>query len=202
MPKMVYGVAVISACLWTALPWGRVHAQAPSRTPTSPSCTAAKNLSLVRAWSTDKINVAENIPRQECRFTVNDVPPSGQAAAQMVKAWDSLLRADGTALASFPGDLALVLGSAPSDDTAAGLRSAIAKQAAPLRECFAARAHRAGFEFSSADVVCVSSRDSFKGLVRVGRSLGVEFETAAPHLRMGVSSGDTAHYLFIPAATQ
>jgi hypothetical protein len=113
-----------------------------------------------------------------------------------------VLRPEGTTAASFPVALALVLGSAAPGDAAAGLKPAMEKNAAQLRNCFLARARREPFQFSAADVVCVSAREPFKGVMKVEGSLGVEFETAAPYLRLGARGGNTAHYLFIPAPDQ
>ena len=200
MRTIVCGLVWICASLGTSSLWAQGQGQA--RSPTSTSCTAAKRLSVVRAWSTDRINVAENIPQQECRFTVNDAPAGGgaQDAAQTLKAWESLLRPPVAAAGSFPSELGFVLGSAAPGDTAAALKPVLEKNGVQLRTCFAARASREPFQLSSADVVCVSSREGFKGVVRVEGSMGVEFETAAPHLRFGVRGATTAHYLFIPGA--
>ena len=66
---------IVAICVASAV--GVDGQPSPARSPTSTSCAAAKNLSVVQAWSTDIINVKENVPRQECHFTVNGSP--GQA---------------------------------------------------------------------------------------------------------------------------
>jgi hypothetical protein len=191
---MLCGVAGICTSLAVSPLW----AQTAARTPTSTSCTAAKRLSVVRAWSTDRIVVAENIPQQECRFTVNDAPASAAATPRTMKAWSAVLQWNTGS--QFPvEELAVVLGSASGEDTSAALLPALAQNAAQLRTCFAARTQRERFQFESAAVVCVSSREPFQGVIKVEGSPGVEFATGSPHLRLGIKGATTAFYLFLPA---
>ncbi len=172
----------------------------PARSPTSTSCAAAKNLSVVQAWSTDFINVKENVTRQECHFTVNGSPgQAGMGASASVPDPATAISQPGwTAGGPVPvRELARLLdGSSTKPEP--GLASNLDKYASQVRECFAARIIDKTFRFDSEQVVCAVSQERFEGSIKVGRSAGVNFTTSAPHLRLGVAAETTAHYLFVP----
>jgi len=120
---------------------------------------------------------------------------------QTLDAWKSILRPNWNASDSFPAaDLAVVLGATlPNGTSSPLLIQMIEKNTPQLRDCFVARARGESFQFSSGAILCVSSREPFQGFVKVDGSLGVEYVTGSPHLRLGVRAEDTAHYLFLPA---
>jgi hypothetical protein len=184
---------------------------------------------VVRAWSTDRVNVSEDIPQQECRFTINGSPGPGGAGAMSAgrsggmgqpgaslpgkqggatagpevavqQAWTAILRQNWNDTSAFPvSELAIVLESTGAVGPNPGfLRQVIEQHATPLRNCFAARVEGGFFTFSSGALVCMSTREPFQGVLRVGDSPGVEFVTGDPHLRLAVLAGPIAHYMFLP----
>jgi hypothetical protein len=173
---------------------------AQSRTPTRYICRAAKNLAVVGAWDGDGVLVVERAHDQECRFSVNGAPAGTPPVDRVVAAWNFIRGAGWTSSASFPVEaLAYALSAAaPFETIAPGLSDAIAKNDKIISTCFASSDSGRQFQDSSPDVICKTSREPQRGIIRVEGSPGVEF-SAPPGIQLGIRAASTVHYLFLPA---